>query len=374
MKPMLKSIFLPALFFISSPLFSQELTGIWRGNFFSESGEQYKIEVQLENKGNKISGVTYSYLTTVFYGKATMTGNFNRSSEKVLFEEIKTVELRMSGMAVACIMKYNLIYTKSGKEEFLEGTYTSKYEKDSYGGKKGEDCGGGRVYLRRVVTSDFPMEPFLKKKAATPDTRKRTDSSIVKKPTVTGPQTNVAQKPKPPLPKTTTTTKTNTSPKPSSSVAQIKKPKTDSVKTIVPKSTDGENNTSKATQPKITLPKPTAISSRQNELVNTFMVHTEQVTVKLYDNGEIDGDTISVYLDNKLVLSQKRLTAAALELKLKMDEDNSTHDLVMVAENLGRIPPNTSLMIVEAGDDRYTARITSTYQKNAMVRFKYVKK
>jgi hypothetical protein len=42
----------------------------------------------------------------------------------------------------------------------------------------------------------------------------------------------------------------------------------------------------------------------------------------------------------------------------------------MVAENLGEIPPNTSLMVVKAGDQQYEVRITSTEQKNALVRFK----
>ena len=73
------------------------------------------------------------------------------------------------------------------------------------------------------------------------------------------------------------------------------------------------------------------------------------------------------------MLSKKRLTASALVIKLKMDENNSDHELIMVAENLGSIPPNTSLMIVEAGDKRFDVRITSTEQKNAMVRFKYRK-
>ena len=54
-----------------------------------------------------------------------------------------------------------------------------------------------------------------------------------------------------------------------------------------------------------------------------------------------------------------------------MDKDNAEHELVMVAENLGRIPPNTSLMIVESGGQRFDVRITSTQQKNALVRFKY---
>ena len=56
-----------------------------------------------------------------------------------------------------------------------------------------------------------------------------------------------------------------------------------------------------------------------------------------------------------------------------MDDENEEHVLVLVAENLGRIPPNTSLMIVQDGDKRYEVRITSTEQKNAMVRFRYIK-
>jgi hypothetical protein len=386
MKRFLKSIFvsLPVLFSFPVTLFSQNITGIWRGNFFSDRGDQYKIEVQLESKGNTISGVTYSYLTTIFYGKATMTGHFNKLSQKVLFEEIKTVELKMSGLSVACIMKYNLIYTRSGKEEFLEGTYSSKYEKDSYGGKKGEPCGDGRVYLRKVPTSDFPVEPFLKNKTNPTSTVparpkvdsasiKKTTTATVKKPTTTPPKNTVVVKPKPQAAKTNTV-KTNSQPKPANPVTPLKKTNIDSLNKAIPKSIESDKQAAKNTQPKISTPQPTSLSSRKNELVNTFTVDNENVTVKLYDNGEIDGDTISVYMNNKLVLSKKRLTAAPLELKLKLDEINDEHELIMVAENLGRIPPNTSLMIVEAGDQRFTARITSTYQKNAMVKFKFIKK
>jgi hypothetical protein len=381
MNRILKSILLtlPVLFFHIPTVFAQSLTGIWRGNFFSDRGEQYKIEVQLENKGNTIGGVTYSYLTTVFYGKATMTGNFNKGAKKVLFEEIKTVELRMSGMAVACIMKYNLVYTRSGKEEFLEGTYTSKYEKDSFGGKKGENCGDGRVYLRKVPTSDFPVEPFLKKKtnSTSAPVAPKKDTAVVKK-TITPsnkPQVKPTTTPRNNTQPRTNPTTTRTTPKTTTDkpVTPIKKSNIDSLNKTVPKSVDTEKETTKV-QPKINIPKPAALTSRKNELVNSFTVDEENIIVKLYDNGEIDGDTISVYLDNKLVLSKKRLTAAPLELKLKMDDVNNEHELVMVAENLGNIPPNTSLMIVDAGDNRFTARITSTFQKNAMVRFKYVKK
>lgn len=116
---------------------------------------------------------------------------------------------------------------------------------------------------------------------------------------------------------------------------------------------------------------PTVTRSRSNELIQTLTVQNADVQIKLYDNGEIDGDTISVYLDNKLVLANKGLSAAPITLNLKMEQDGEEHVLVMVAENMGRIPPNTSLMIVNDGEKRYEVRVTSTEQKNAMVRFRY---
>src|SRR5438045_7999407 len=84
------------LFLLAIPAFSQDLTGIWRGYFITESGEQYKYEVQLnQSKKASVSGVTYSYLDTRFYGKATFTGNFTRATSAALVQEIKTVELKM---------------------------------------------------------------------------------------------------------------------------------------------------------------------------------------------------------------------------------------------------------------------------------------
>ena len=85
----------------------------------------------------------------------------------------------------------------------------------------------------------------------------------------------------------------------------------------------------------------------------------------------MDNDTISVYVDKKLVLSKKRLTEKPLTFKIKLDDITTMHELVMVAENLGEIPPNTSLMVVHAGSKQYEVRITSTEQKNAVVIFKY---
>jgi len=118
---------------------------------------------------------------------------------------------------------------------------------------------------------------------------------------------------------------------------------------------------------------PLVLKNRENQLVQTILVNTTEISINIYDNGTIDHDTISVYLDKKLVVSHQMLTTSAINVKLKMDESNNYHELVMVADNLGDIPPNTSLMVVKAGDKQYEVRITSTEQKNAVVVFKYEK-
>ena len=361
------------LLFCSCVVFSQaqaqDLTGIWRGYFITDGADQYKYEVQIaQSPKNTLTGVTYSYLDTRFYGKATFTGSFSNAGQTGLIEETKTVEVRMSGGSFACIMKCQVMYTKSGNEEFLEGTYTSSYEKSSelLGIKRGGNCGGGKLFLRKVPTSDFYVEPFLRDKTTeNKPIDNKPSNTIVKQ---TPPKTTPAPK--------TTTKPTTKPPVVTQKKAPVKqptvqaKPKPDTVKRITNVPVITKTPDDKPVE-KPVLKVPAITRSRSNELLQTLTVQNRDVQVKLYDNGEIDGDTISVYLDNKLLLANKGLSASPISLDLKMAQGGEEHVLVMVAENMGRIPPNTALMIVYDGDKRYEVRLTSTEQKNAMIRFRY---
>ncbi len=359
---------------------SQDVTGIWKGYFLTETGEYYKLEFQVARNSNfGVTGVSYSYLDIRFYGKATMTGTFVKSSNSFRIREIKTVEIKSILGGSTCIMNYDLNWSRSGKEEFLDGTYLGKYEdKTGMLGSEWGNCGSGKVHLRRVTNSDFYVEPFLKnkiherpvfenqpprKKDSIIEKRAVITDTVKTKPvfkTINKPVSKPVTKPgiKPPLTKTTIPVKKNPVTKtvivPARDSSQVK------ITPIVKK-------------PLVIIPTPEVILNRSNELIKILTVKDPKVSVKIYDNGEIDGDTISVYLDKKLVLSQKRLTASPLSINFTMDDDNDVHELTLVAENLGTIPPNTSLMIVESGEQRFEVRITSTEQKNAVVRFKFQK-
>ncbi|HKB44808.1 MAG TPA: hypothetical protein VKC90_10465 [Chitinophagaceae bacterium] len=126
-----------------------------------------------------------------------------------------------------------------------------------------------------------------------------------------------------------------------------------------------------AFKPELKLP-PT-LTERKAELVKEIKVDTGTIRLDFYDNGQIDGDTISVYVNNMPVVSNQMLTAKPISIKIKIDPKRTEQEVIMVGENLGSIPPNTALMIVNAGEKRYQLYLTSDEQKNAMVRFIYEK-
>lgn len=113
-----------------------------------------------------------------------------------------------------------------------------------------------------------------------------------------------------------------------------------------------------------------SLKQRDKEVVETLKVDTSRIRIDLYDNAEIDDDTVSVFLNGALLLYKKRLTDRPLTLNINA-MPNSDYELMMYAENLGRIPPNTSLMIVTAGKKKYEIRISSSETKSAVVKFRY---
>ena len=109
--------------------------------------------------------------------------------------------------------------------------------------------------------------------------------------------------------------------------------------------------------------------SRKKILTTEIPVTGDSVELRFYDNAEIDGDSISLFLNDQLIFQHIRLLGKAYIIKLAVSELKETNELIMVAENLGSIPPNTSYMVAIVGDKRYEARLESTEGSSAMVRF-----
>ena len=108
--------------------------------------------------------------------------------------------------------------------------------------------------------------------------------------------------------------------------------------------------------------------------IKEIKVDTGTIRLDFYDNGVVDGDSITVLLNNKVLVSNQLLSAKPITLQLKVDLDHREQEVVMVADNMGSIPPNTALLIITAGTKRYQLFLSSTEQKSATVRFIYDEK
>lgn len=110
-------------------------------------------------------------------------------------------------------------------------------------------------------------------------------------------------------------------------------------------------------------------AERGKNILKRIDLKQQNFKVDLYDDGDIDGDIVSVYYNGKAVLSNKKLTDKPITLNLTADNDKSENELLIYAENEGNIPPNTALMVVTEGNTRTEVRITSDAKKNGVVLF-----
>jgi hypothetical protein len=116
------------------------------------------------------------------------------------------------------------------------------------------------------------------------------------------------------------------------------------------------------------------LTKEASSIFNEIKVDTGNLRLDFYDNAEIDGDTISVSVDNQMVVTHQRLAAKPVSVGIRIDFVNTEHEVIMIAENEGTIPPNTALLIVTAGDKRYRLFLSSDVdQKKVLVRFIYEK-
>jgi hypothetical protein len=360
---------------------TEGLTGVWKGYAYHQnymgsvmtSSDKIKYELQVAEKNGKTQGICYSYLVKQFYGKTTLEGTYDAKTKMYNFREDKLIEWTTENGSGVCLFTCKLEYSKEGDDEYLIGTYTSKSMEN------GSNCGGGKIYLTKVPKSEFYKEPFVKKREEelakekpqqkpAPGTKPIVQAKPKEKP---APKPTVAQNKPKPAPKPTIK-------KPEKTVVEPVAKTRPKDAAITKNNSNASINTKKDSTPTVKVavlpPKPNDLKRRDNELVKSITSSAAEIRVELYDNGEIDGDTITVYHNNQKIINAQRLTDKPIVISLKNDPANPHHELVMVANNLGEIPPNTALMIVKAGGERYEVRLVSNEQKNAMVVFDYKQK
>ena len=116
----------------------------------------------------------------------------------------------------------------------------------------------------------------------------------------------------------------------------------------------------------------TAVEFAKREKVFTQEIDVENSSIKieLYDNGQIDYDSVSLFFNNKRILPKTKLDHRAIRLTIDLDASLQDNELSMFAENLGMIPPNTAALVIYDGKKRYETLLTSDLSKSATIRLR----
>ena len=102
-----------------------------------------------------------------------------------------------------------------------------------------------------------------------------------------------------------------------------------------------------------------------------MVVNTKNITLSVYDNAIVDGDSVSIFFNGKLLLSHQKLEEKPIILHIELDENRTRNEILLFAENLGSIPPNTALVVVTAGDKRYELFSKASLEENAVLVIEY---
>lgn len=323
------------LLFIAWPdsLHAQMITGTWKGRI-----NKQKVEVKIIQYGDSLTGTSYYYESGSRYRRYSIKGYFDATTnEAVWWDDVLLEDSENKGRGagkMALLSRADFNCPGDGRM-ILDG----KAHADP------EGPASGNVHLDKTGSSQFPddwdyvIDNFL---------TGTNDPEII---------LDVARSQQSSTPAPVAAPLATTPPvrKKTESIALPEKPVATVAKNPIP-----------------ALAAPTIedkFVARKKVLVKEIPIAGDSVWLRFYDNAEIDGDSISLFLNDRLVFTHIRLTGSAYSIAFAVKDLSASNELIMVAENLGSIPPNTSFMVAEVNGTRHEARLESTEGSSAMIRF-----
>lgn len=397
------------LFFFLVPVYghAQQLSGIWTGVLSNDSitiRKDQSFEIALTEYRGNVYGYTYSTFIvndTLYYIVKRVKGEINGDVCEVEDDAVVTHNFHKKpekGVHVVYTFRRNLndsLWNLEGdwktnatkKYYALSGDVKAKQEKDITRSKLYEHLGD--LKLQNTLAFNKPKEINTEKKATKDKEVKDglvttkvnpTDKNQNKDVAATGPK---KQTDNPDIVKADQKPVDN---KPVTDIAKTDIKKPDAVNANLPKqevkkdiAKADEKTSENKSSPEYVFtelrrterkPKLTAAIVKERESVpsETIYFKSDSLVLALYDNGEVDGDTVSVMLNEELIIEKQVLKSVAFKktIYLSPDEPDSVL-LVLYAENLGLYPPNTGLLIVKDGEESFYVRFKADYDQNAAI-------
>ena len=128
------------------------------------------------------------------------------------------------------------------------------------------------------------------------------------------------------------------------------------------------NNNLKKETTGVAIKSPLKPIERKIQKIDEIFFNSDSLLLSFYDNGTVDGDTISMVLNGRIIAEKIKLTTNAYRITIptKIGQNDSLM-LVMQAESLGLIPPNTGLLIIQDGAARYEIRFEGDMQRSSAI-------
>ena len=332
-----KSISVILLLFFFQFTKAQMVTGVWHGKINGQ-----KTEVKIIKSGDSITGTSYYYTSANNYRRYTIKGYFDEKSNEVIWWDDLLVEEKAGG-----------IFSAPGKVPLL-----SRADFNCPGGGVMLLDGSSNVKNEEIKEGSVHLEKTYKGPMFTDEWDWVIDNFTVgtNDPYIIDSVSLIAFNPKP-------------QPTPQEPIAIAKKPGMVKIPPTIEKKKDVEPEPEKVV---IATPKTIEqkLITRKKKIFTTIPVDGDSIALSFYDNAIVDGDSISLFLDGKMLFTHIKLADKPHTIKIAVTDLSEESELVMVAENLGAIPPNTSYMVAMVGSKRYTANLASTEDSSAVIRLR----
>lgn len=324
----------------SAALQAQTITGAWKGKIGN-----LKTELKIIKKGDSLLGTSYYFTNKNHYRRYSIKGYFDAKTNNVIWWDDILIDEKGSGSGREPFLSVADFNCPGESTMLLEGKSTAVDDREKQ---------TGPVDLQKVSVSTFPDEwDFVLENyfvgANHPDV---IDSvyriSFAPDPVIPGNEVEIShaivRNPDPVIRKT----------------PEVREPTT-----IRP----GTVPETKPTPPSVNKTIEDKFVNRTKKLQTVIPVTANKIELRFYDNAQIDGDSIALFLNGKMLFKNIRLTDQAYVVTLDAKDLGDDNELVMVAENLGSIPPNTSFMVAIVGTKRYEARLYANENSSALIRF-----
>lgn len=329
---------------------AQMITGTWHGKI-----NRQKVELKIIQKGDSLTGTSYYYESVNNYRRYTIKGYFDAATNAAVWWDDQLLAEKSGRFSINTPGKVPLLSTADfncpgGGKMMLDGKAALR---DDETDKKGD------VHLNKSGDPEFEDEwDYVIDNYTIGANDPRIIDSIgsVALVPVSGPvdpgnpraeENNVV---------------TIFVPGPPKQPAEKKPEQKEVVKQTAPP-------VIKKPEPVTAPPIEEKFVARQKVFIKEIPLTGDSIELRFYDNAEIDGDSISLFLNDKLIFEHIRLTAKPYIIKMAVQELKDSNELTMVAENMGAIPPNTSYMVAIVNEERYDAYLSSTEGSSAMIRF-----